>query len=79
MFGPYVIVRCNKIECGRFSYCKANQKTKKCPYCGKRLKVEKERQRFAESTIIARKMVQEFNKRLGRLTEPDWYKDNKEE
>ena len=79
MFGPYVIVRCNKIECGRFSYCKANQKTKKCPYCGKRLKVEKERLRFTDSPIIARKMVQEFNKRLGELTEPDWYKNNKDE
>ncbi|MCG3216714.1 MAG: DUF1922 domain-containing protein [Candidatus Heimdallarchaeota archaeon] len=74
MAEPFVIIRCNKLQCGRFTYCKSSQKTKKCPYCGKRLKVEKERQRFAKTTIEARKMVQEFNKRLGKITEPSWYK-----
>jgi hypothetical protein len=33
----------------------------------------------AETTLQARKMVQEFNKRLGELTEPSWYKPNNKE
>jgi hypothetical protein len=78
MIEPFVVIRCNKLQCGRFTYCKTKQKTKKCPYCGKRLNVEKVSQKYATTSIQARKMVQEFNRRLGRLTEPKWYKSDNE-
>lgn len=62
------------MQCSRFSYCKSTQKTKKCPYCGRTIRLKNVKPIPAETTLQARKMVQEFNKRLGELTEPSWYK-----
>ena len=72
----YLIVRCRNLHCGKFSYCKSNQKTKMCPYCGKRVDLSKIDHIYAENSLIARKLVQEFNKKLGEITEPEWYKNN---
>ena len=74
MSSEFIVVRCSNLKCGRFSYCKAKQKTKLCPYCGKRIQLNKSKHYPAENTIIARKLVQEFNKRLGEIKEPKWYK-----
>lgn len=70
----YYVIRCRKKECGKFSYCKAKQKTKMCPYCEHRIMVEKASKTEVNSVIHARKLVQEFNKKLGEMTEPSWYK-----
>ena len=72
----YYVIRCRKKECGRFSYCKANQKTKMCPYCNYRITLEKVSKTHVENVLQARKLVQEFNKKLGEMKEPDWYKPN---
>lgn len=69
----YYVIRCTKRECGKFSYCKASQKTKMCPYCERRIVIEKANKTAASSAIHARKLVQEFNKKLGEMTEPWWY------
>ena len=45
-----------------------------CPYCEYRIKVEKASKTEVNSVIHARKLVQEFNKKLGEMTEPWWYK-----
>ena len=70
----YYVIRCTKKGCGKFSYCKTKQKTKMCPYCEYRIKVEKASKTEVNSVIHARKLVQEFNKKLGEMTEPWWYK-----
>ncbi|MHA1952940.1 MAG: DUF1922 domain-containing protein [Candidatus Heimdallarchaeaceae archaeon] len=74
MRADYVVIRCTRLECGKFGYCKANQKTKKCTYCGRVAKLNKIKLIPAKTTVHARKMVQEFNRKLGELTEPGWYK-----
>ncbi len=74
MSTEFIVVRCSNLKCSRFSYCKAKQKTKLCPYCGRRIQLSKTKHYPAETTIIARKLVQEFNKRLGKMKEPKWYK-----
>ena len=75
----FYVIRCSHLDCGRFSYCKVGQKTKTCPYCYRRIIVEKVERIAAETNFQARKLVQEFNKRLGEILEPRWYKDKKEE
>ena len=77
MSAEFVVIRCRKSDCGKFSYCKADQKTKMCPYCEKRIIVEKAVKTEVSTVAQARKLVQEFNKKLGEMTEPWWYK-NKE-
>jgi hypothetical protein len=47
-----------------------------CPYCEHRIKVEKANKTVVNSVIHARKLVQEFNKKLGEMTEPSWYKSD---
>ena len=71
----YIVVRCDRRECSRFTYCKAKQKTKKCPYCGKIINLDKSKKIVVETNVQARKLVQEFNKNLGELREPNWYKE----
>ncbi|MCG3220632.1 MAG: DUF1922 domain-containing protein [Candidatus Heimdallarchaeota archaeon] len=77
MEADYAVIRCTRLKCGKFSYCKAKQKTKKCPYCGRVVKLNKIKPIPAKTTVHARKMVQEFNRKLGELTEPSWYKPEK--
>lgn len=73
----YYVVRCSNLSCGKFSYCKAIQKTKMCPYCERRINLSKIEKIAVETNSQARKLVQEFNKKLGELREPSWYKENK--
>ncbi|OLS30645.1 MAG: hypothetical protein HeimAB125_18490 [Candidatus Heimdallarchaeota archaeon AB_125] len=49
-----------------------------CPYCERRINLSKVEKIAAETNAQARKLVQEFNKKLGELREPGWYKENKE-
>ncbi|MHA1200823.1 MAG: DUF1922 domain-containing protein [Candidatus Heimdallarchaeaceae archaeon] len=70
----YIVIRCSRKECSRFTYCKAKQKTKKCPYCGRTINLEKVQKISVDTNPQARKLVQEFNKKLGELQEPWWYK-----
>lgn len=70
----YAVIRCKNLHCGRFTYCKATQKTKKCPYCGKRIPVITQYEVIVDTTAQAKKLVQEFNRSLGELNEPSWYK-----
>lgn len=77
MVSDYEVIRCTNVKCGKFSYCKSKQKTKKCPYCGRVVRLNKIKTIPAETPIHARRMVQEFNKKLGELTEPNWYKPEK--
>ena len=69
----YSVIRYTNIKCGKFSYCKSKQKTKKCPYCGRVVFLGKIKPIPAETTIHARKLVQEFNRKLGEITKPSWY------
>ncbi|MBY8999708.1 MAG: DUF1922 domain-containing protein [Candidatus Heimdallarchaeota archaeon] len=73
MSAEYYVIRCGKRECGKFSYSKTSQKTKMCPYCERRIVIEKANKTEVNSVIHARKLVQEFNKKLGEMTEPWWY------
>jgi len=68
----YTIVRCSNRYCGKFSYCKTGQKTKQCPYCNKRIDVYKKQIMTVNTPKQARVLVQEFNKELGKQTEPEW-------
>ena len=77
MHSEYIVIRCNNLQCGKFSYCKLKQKTKMCPYCSKRINLEKVEKISAKTNPQARKLVQEFNKKLGELVEPKWYKQQK--
>ncbi len=70
----YIVIRCTKKECGKFTYCKSKQKTKKCPYCGQTIDLNKTQKISADTNLHARKLVQEFNKKLGELKAPKWYK-----
>ncbi|MCG3227366.1 MAG: DUF1922 domain-containing protein [Candidatus Heimdallarchaeota archaeon] len=74
MEAEYTVIRCTRLKCGKFSYCKTKQKTKKCPYCGRVVKLNKIKPIPAKTTVHARRLVQEFNRKLGELTEPGWYK-----
>ena len=47
-----------------------------CPYCERRINLSKVEKIAAETNAQARKLVQEFNKKLGELREPGWYKEN---
>jgi len=77
MDAEFAVIRCTRLNCGKFSYCKSKQKSKKCPYCGRIVKLDKIKIIPAETSTHARKLVQEFNKNLGELTEPSWYKPEK--
>jgi len=68
----YTIVRCSNRYCGKFTYCKTGQKTKQCPYCNKRIDVYKREIRTVDTSKLARVLVQEFNKELGKQVEPEW-------
>ena len=62
----YYVIQCSNLKCNRFSYCKIGQKTKTCPYCGKRINVEKLLHKVkAETAQQARKLVQIYNRRIG--------------
>ncbi len=50
-----------------------------CPYCEHRINLSKVEKIAVETNSQARKLVQEFNKNLGELREPEWYKEGKEE
>ncbi len=77
MSSEYIVIRCSNLGCGKFSYCKSKQKTKECPYCRKRINLEKVEKIPVKTNPQARRLVQEFNKKLGELVEPKWYKDGK--
>ena len=77
MIEEYVVVRCRNLDCGKFSYCKATQKTKMCPYCERRIDLSKVEKIAVETNAQARILVQEFNEKLGKLKEPSWYKEAK--
>ncbi len=68
----YAIVRCTNKSCGRFSYCKVTQKTKKCPYCNRQLRVPRTKVFVVNTPEQARKLVQDLNTKLGKLVEPEW-------
>ncbi|MHA1304055.1 MAG: DUF1922 domain-containing protein [Candidatus Heimdallarchaeaceae archaeon] len=72
----YVIVRCSNKYCGRFSYCKATQKTKQCPYCNRRLNVAITKEIEVENSEQARKVVQVYNQKLGEYIEPKWMSES---
>ncbi len=46
-----------------------------CSYCGRIINLDKVQKIAVDSNSQARKLVQEFNKNLGELREPSWYKD----
>ena len=48
-----------------------------CPYCERRINLSKVEKKAVETNAQARKLVQEFNQRLGELREPEWYKEGK--
>lgn len=73
----YWVIRCDKLTCGKFSYCKSNQKTKKCPYCERIINLAKVQKHRVHTTGEAKNLVQIFNARLGEITEPKWYKESK--
>ncbi len=75
----YVVIRCNNLACGRFSYGKSSQKTKLCPYCGKRITVSKVYKYEVDTSEQAKILVQEFNKKHGEITAPKWYRPNEKE
>ena len=54
----YYVIQCSNLKCSRFSYCKIGQKTKTCPYCGRRINIEKIHHKVkAETAQQARKLV----------------------
>lgn len=62
MVGKYVIVQCN---CGEFVIARAIRKTKKCPKCGRRIRLDFSKLRIWASTHSA-EMARELRGRCLR-------------
>jgi len=68
----YAVVKCTNGECGRFTYAKSVQKTRKCPYCNRQIKVINATVKNADNSATARAYVSLLNQKLGEKTSPNW-------
>ena len=68
----FVVVKCGNIKCGRYTYGKIGQKSRTCPYCGKRINMEKRLVRIVKSADEARELVKKLNYKLMKKTLDDF-------
>jgi len=74
---PYYVIQCTNLKCNRYTYCKVGQKTRKCPYCGHTINIERLFTRIRVNTVKeAQYIVKKKNAEIGKLSEPYWYKSN---
>ena len=62
---PFCVVKCSNVSCSRYTYAKLGQKTKQCPFCGKRFSVKTNTIKVVDSLQKAQLLVKKFNTRLG--------------
>ncbi len=77
MKDEFAVVKCTNRECGRYTYAKTDQKTRKCPYCNRQIKVINSTVRNVDTSTIARAYVSNLNQKLGEKTSPAWMKTKK--
>ncbi|MHA1912522.1 MAG: DUF1922 domain-containing protein [Candidatus Kariarchaeaceae archaeon] len=74
MKDEFAVVKCTRRECGRHTYAKTTQKTRKCPYCNRQINVINATVKNVDTSTIARAYVSTLNQRLGEKTSPSWMK-----
>ena len=74
MKDEYSVVKCTNGECGRYTYGKTTQKTRKCPYCNRQIKVINSTIKTVDDSTTARAYVSNLNQKLGEKTSPNWLK-----
>ena len=74
MKDEFAVVQCTNRGCGRFTYAKTSQKTRKCPYCSRQIIVINATIKKVDTTKEARAYVSSYNQKLGEKTSPQWMK-----
>ena len=77
MKDEFAVVKCTNGECGRFTYAKTAQKTRKCPYCNRQIKVINATIKNVDNSTTARAYVSNLNQKLGEKTSPSWMRKKK--
>ena len=78
MKNEFSVVKCTNKDCGRYTYAKTDQKTRKCPYCNRQIKVMNATVKNADSSKVARAYVSTLNQKLGEKTSPNWLRKKQE-
>ncbi len=62
----WLAVQCSRLSCSKFQVVKDGTMTKKCPYCGRRFKVEGNVVKKFPDQLHTRVYVKKMNKKYGR-------------